>query len=74
MGSVASPSALREVTLVVAGAGEAESLTQQDLDTAIREGIAAERSSSELAASLAKLHCRPRREVYARILALRNAR
>jgi 16S rRNA (cytidine1402-2'-O)-methyltransferase len=58
-----------EVTIVVSGGTEA-SFSDEDLEAAILSGIAAGRSSSELAAELAKLHRRPRREVYARILSL----
>ena len=64
-----------ELTLVVEGAagGPAE-VSAEQLDAAIREGIAAQRGSRELAAELSKLHGQPRRQLYARILALRNER
>ena len=61
-----------EVTLVVAGgSGEAARISDQDLEAAIRSGLDAGRPSRDLAAELAKAHGRPRRDVYARILALR---
>jgi 16S rRNA (cytidine1402-2'-O)-methyltransferase len=62
-----------EVTLVVAGAppGAAVS-TDADLDAAIGAGLEAGRPSRDLASELAKRHGRPRREVYTRILALRE--
>lgn len=62
-----------EVTIVVSGGTEA-SFSDEDLEAAIHDGVAAGRSTIELAADLAKLHGQPRRELYARILALRNAR
>ena len=58
-----------EVTIVVSGATD-ESFSDADLEAAIHGGLRAGQSPSELAAGLAKLHRRPRREVYARILAL----
>ena len=64
-----------ELTLVVEGAagGPAED-SAEHLDAAIREGIAAQRGSRELAAELSKLHGQPRRQLYTRILALRDER
>ena len=64
-----------ELTLVVEGAagGPAED-SAEHLDAAIREGIAAQRGSRELAAELSKLHGQPRRQLYSRILALRDER
>ncbi|MGH0029342.1 MAG: 16S rRNA (cytidine(1402)-2'-O)-methyltransferase [Myxococcota bacterium] len=62
-----------EVTLVVGGAPpSAGEIPDADLDAALRAGLAAGRSSKELASELAKAHGRPRRDVYARILALRG--
>jgi len=60
-----------EVTLVVSGAPDAV-FRDADLDAAIREGLAAGRSASELAKDLAELHGRPRRDVYSRILAAKQ--
>jgi 16S rRNA (cytidine1402-2'-O)-methyltransferase len=64
-----------ELTLVVEGAtgGPAE-VSAEHVDAAIREGIAAQRGSRELAAELSKLHGQPRRQLYTRILALRDER
>jgi 16S rRNA (cytidine1402-2'-O)-methyltransferase len=68
-----------EVTIVVAGAAEpavaAEAHAEpRDLDADIRAGLDARRPSRELASELAKVHRLPRREVYARVVALRSSR
>ncbi len=64
-----------ELTLVVEGAaGEPAEVSAEHVDAAIREGIAAQRGSRELAAELSKLHGQPRRQLYTRILALRDER
>ncbi len=60
-----------EVTLVVAGAGD-EPHPALDLDAEIRERLAAGVSPREIAAELARPARLPRREVYARALALRE--
>jgi 16S rRNA (cytidine1402-2'-O)-methyltransferase len=65
-----------EVTIVVGGlpdqpARKAAS-TSVDLDAAIGAGLAAGESTRQLASRLAELHGLPRREVYARALALRR--
>jgi 16S rRNA (cytidine1402-2'-O)-methyltransferase len=62
-----------EVTLVVGGAAAEEGACDvADLDDAIRERIAAGRSSREIAEELARDTGLPRREVYARVVALRE--
>ena len=62
-----------EVTLVVAGAAPgAARLSDAELDGAIRAGLAEGRPSKELAAELAGASGRPRRQVYARVVALRS--
>jgi 16S rRNA (cytidine1402-2'-O)-methyltransferase len=62
-----------EVTIVVGGASAAEGARDvADLDDAIRERIAAGRSSREIAAELARDAGLSRREVYARVVALRE--
>jgi 16S rRNA (cytidine1402-2'-O)-methyltransferase len=62
-----------EVTIVVGGASAEEGARDvADLDDAIRERIAAGRSSREIAAELARDAGLPRREVYARVVALRE--
>jgi 16S rRNA (cytidine1402-2'-O)-methyltransferase len=62
-----------ELTLVVAGAptGSGKS-SDAELDADIRAGLEAGRSSKQLAAELASAHGRSRREVYSRVLALRE--
>ena len=62
-----------EVTLVVGGAAAVPSRRVDDLDGAIRERIAAGGSVPEIASALAREAGLPRREVYARVLALRDA-
>jgi 16S rRNA (cytidine1402-2'-O)-methyltransferase len=66
-----------EVTIAVGGRPDQPSRTAAsvslDLDPAIRAGLAAGESTRELASRLAELHGVPRREVYARALALRRA-
>ena len=63
-----------EFTLVVEGAAEAEaSLTNDELDEAIRELIAEGRSSREISDQLSSGAGLPKREVYARVLALKRA-
>jgi 16S rRNA (cytidine1402-2'-O)-methyltransferase len=67
-----------EVTIVVAGAAEPAAAAEaqappRDLDADIRAGLAAGRPSRELAHELAKAHRLPRREVYARVVALRGS-
>jgi 16S rRNA (cytidine1402-2'-O)-methyltransferase len=62
-----------EVTIVVGGASAEEGARDvAELDDAIRERIAAGRSSREIAAELARDTGLPRREVYARVVALRE--
>jgi 16S rRNA (cytidine1402-2'-O)-methyltransferase len=62
-----------EVTVVVGGAPAEEGIREvADLDGAIRERLAAGRSSREIADELARDAGLPRREVYARVLALRG--
>jgi 16S rRNA (cytidine1402-2'-O)-methyltransferase len=62
-----------EVTIVVGGASvEGGGRDVADLDDAIRERIAAGLSSREIAAELARESGLPRREVYARVVALRE--
>jgi 16S rRNA (cytidine1402-2'-O)-methyltransferase len=62
-----------EVTIVVGGAAaEQRACDVADLDDAIRERIAGGRSSREIAAELAGDTGLPRREVYARVVALRK--
>jgi 16S rRNA (cytidine1402-2'-O)-methyltransferase len=61
-----------EVTIVVAGAPEPEALGATDLDAAIRALIAERRPVSAIASELASDAGLPRREVYARVLALRD--
>lgn len=67
-----------ECTLVVAGASEAEeaarrSWSDEEIDRAIEPALAGGVSVRDLAAELALESGRPRREVYARVLALRDA-
>lgn len=62
-----------EVTVVVAGAEDADVDPDFDLDAAVRERLADGASPREIAAELAPAAGRPRREVYARALALREA-
>ena len=62
-----------EITLVVAGAPEPAALAAADLDDAIRARIAEGRPVSAIASELAVDAGLPRREVYARVLALRDA-
>jgi 16S rRNA (cytidine1402-2'-O)-methyltransferase len=65
-----------EVTIVVGGRPEqpaaAAASLSLDLDAAIQAELAAGESTRELASRLAELHGVPRREVYARALALRR--
>jgi 16S rRNA (cytidine1402-2'-O)-methyltransferase len=62
-----------EVTIVVGGAAAEEGARDAaDLDDAIRERLAAGRPSREIAAELALEARLPRREVYARVVALRE--
>jgi 16S rRNA (cytidine1402-2'-O)-methyltransferase len=65
-----------EVTIVVGGRSrEAEPApAAPDLDDAIREGLAAGESTRQLAGRIAPLCGVPRREVYARALALKRSR
>jgi len=62
-----------EITIVVAGAPEPAPLGAADLDVAIRARIAEGRPVSAIASELAAAAGLPRREVYARVLALRDA-
>ena len=62
-----------EITIVVAGAPEPAALGAADLDDAIRARIAEGRPVSAIASELAADAGLPRREVYARVLALRDA-
>jgi len=62
-----------EITIVVGGAApEASLLPESDLDAAIRERVAAGESASGIAKELAAPAGLPRREIYARVVALRN--
>jgi 16S rRNA (cytidine1402-2'-O)-methyltransferase len=62
-----------EITIVVGGApAKAPPSDVAELDDAIRTGIAAGRPVKELAAELARESGLPRREVYARVVALRD--
>jgi 16S rRNA (cytidine1402-2'-O)-methyltransferase len=61
-----------EITIVVAGAPEPEALGATDLDAAIRALIAEGRPVSAISSELASDAGLPRREVYARVLALRD--
>ncbi len=67
-----------ELTLVVAGADESERAALdadargEGLDEAIREGLAAGASARDVAARVAAATRVPRREVYARVIALRD--
>jgi len=66
-----------EVTLVVGGRSREAAATASaapDLDAAIREGLAAGESTRQLAARIAPLCGVPRREIYARALALKRSR
>jgi len=62
-----------EITIVVAGAPEPAALGADDLDDAIRARIAEGRPVAAIASELAADAGLPRREVYARVLALRGA-
>jgi 16S rRNA (cytidine1402-2'-O)-methyltransferase len=62
-----------EITIVVEGAPEPTLPEVDDLDAAIRARVAEGRPVSEIAAALAKESGLPRREIYARVLALRDA-
>jgi 16S rRNA (cytidine1402-2'-O)-methyltransferase len=62
-----------EITIVVAGAPEPAALGAADLDDAIRARIAEGRPVSAIASELAADAGLPRREVYARVLTLRDA-
>ena len=62
-----------ELTIVVGGAvAEIPSVLEGDLDAEIRVGLAAGRPSKELAAELAQQRGVSRRDVYARVIALRD--
>jgi len=65
-----------EVTLVVGGAPEAAAGAgaPADLDAAIRARLAAGETPRDVAAALARARGLPRREVYARVTALRETR
>ena len=65
-------SARGEFTLVVAGADPAAAARPSDLDAEILAGIGAGEPSRAIAARLARSAGVPRREVYARVLALRD--
>ncbi len=60
-----------EVTLVVEGAAR-EAPSQEELDAEICERLAAGQSPREIAPAVARSSGRPRREIYARCLALRE--
>ncbi|MDH5307592.1 MAG: 16S rRNA (cytidine(1402)-2'-O)-methyltransferase [Myxococcales bacterium] len=62
-----------EVTIVVAGAGEAPAADAADLEAAIRARLEAGDTPRAVAAALAKRWGVPKRDVYARALALRAA-
>ncbi len=66
-----------ECTLVVAGASaeeasEARAWLDEDVDAAIRAGLASGDSTKDLASALAKKTGRPKRALYARAIALRE--
>jgi 16S rRNA (cytidine1402-2'-O)-methyltransferase len=62
-----------EFTLVVAGARDAAvTLTEDELDVAIRELIAEGRSSREISDRLARSSGLPKREIYARVVVLKS--
>lgn len=61
-----------EVTIVVGGAAPAPRPRVEDLDAAIREHLAGGDGVSQIASELARDAGLPRREVYTRVLALRN--
>jgi len=67
-----------EVTVAVGGAPEADvspgTAASADLDAAIRARLAAGETPRDVAAALARARGLPRREVYARVLALRGKR
>lgn len=64
---------LGEVTIVVAGAEPgAGEMDDASLDAAIRERIAAGKRPREIAAELANASGRPRRDLYARVIVLRD--
>ncbi|HEY5658809.1 MAG TPA: 16S rRNA (cytidine(1402)-2'-O)-methyltransferase [Myxococcota bacterium] len=66
-----------EVTLVVAGASEADAepaVSADDLDADIRARLANGETARDIAAALARERNLPRRDVYARVLAARGAR
>jgi 16S rRNA (cytidine1402-2'-O)-methyltransferase len=62
-----------EVTLVVAGAAPAPAVAPADLDAEIRARLAAGETPRDIAAALARASDLPKREIYARVLALRDA-
>jgi 16S rRNA (cytidine1402-2'-O)-methyltransferase len=62
-----------EISIVVEGAGEPEPLDAADLDAAIRERLGSGTTVGTIAAELAPEAGLPKREVYARVLALRDA-
>jgi 16S rRNA (cytidine1402-2'-O)-methyltransferase len=75
LGAVFADGARGEVTLVVAGSSRAEvSWSQETLDRAIDEGLAAGRGTGDLADALAPQAKRPRREIYARVVELSKGR
>jgi 16S rRNA (cytidine1402-2'-O)-methyltransferase len=63
-----------EVTLVVAGRSEAPAAAEGEVDDAIRRGLAGGLPLREIARAVAASHGLPRREAYARALALRGER
>jgi 16S rRNA (cytidine1402-2'-O)-methyltransferase len=62
-----------EIVIVVAGAGAPEPLDAESLDAAIRERLDEGRAVGAIASELAPGAGLPRREVYARVVALREA-
>jgi 16S rRNA (cytidine1402-2'-O)-methyltransferase len=69
-----SEGARGEITLVVEGCGEPEPASAGKLDAALREALAAGLGPAEAARRVARELGVPRRDVYARALALRGAR
>jgi 16S rRNA (cytidine1402-2'-O)-methyltransferase len=62
-----------EITIVIEGAGPPAPLATADLDAAIRERLRAGAPAGAIAAELAPQAGLPRREIYARVVAIRNA-
>lgn len=63
-----------EVTLVVSGRPDAEPASDEALDAAIRDALESGASARDVATAVARSAGRPKREVYARVVALRGER